>query len=188
MVKFIEKTCWGNNYSTGRALGSRVQPRLKINEQKQAHRRSVATSLTMPRPTPRGCSVGESERLFPPQKFQDTTPGPCGYIVPSSLISGRAKRFGKPEELDVFNTKHLGDTPGPDSYFLEENEVYTASFTSKGHTFGRSPKVLFNEVIDPAHLVGFYEVTNSIHLSKTKNVAAFDGGKKDIYEQVAASH
>ena len=47
----------------------------------------------------------ESERLFPKTEFHNAAPGPGGYIVPSNLINGTAKRFGKPEVVDIFDTK-----------------------------------------------------------------------------------
>ena len=99
----------------------------------------------------------ESERLFTNDKFRDITPGPGDYILPSNLISGRAKRFGKPQAIDIFNSKQTEYVPGPDTYFVNEIEVPTKSVQSDGFTFNRSPRVMFNEVRDKSHLVGFAE-------------------------------
>lgn len=99
----------------------------------------------------------ESERLFKDDKFREVTPGPGDYIIPSSLISGRAKRFGKPQAIDLFNIKQTEFVPAPDTYFVNEIELPNKSVHSDGFTFSRSPRVMFNEIRDKSHLVGFAE-------------------------------
>lgn len=118
-----------------------------------------------------GCSsVIESERLFPRETFQDTTPGPCAYIIPSTLISGKAKRFGKPQVIDIFNIKQKEYIPGPDAYFIGENEKFHSSLNnSEGFTFTRAPKILFNEVKTSTQKVEYVE--NPFREEKNKTIS-----------------
>ena len=45
--------------------------------------------------------------------------------------------------------------PAPNTYFQGETEKYSSSILSKGFTFHRSPRVMFNEVTDESHLVAY---------------------------------
>lgn len=105
------------------------------------------------------------------------------------MISGRAKRFGKPEEVDVFNTKATEFVPAPDTYFQGESGKYSATYISKGFTFNRSPRVMFNEVTDKSHLVGF--ASSPFNTSINKSVSAgydftkrFDDSKQKEFENI----
>ncbi|CAI2387432.1 unnamed protein product [Moneuplotes crassus] len=105
---------------------------------------TVNSNLTGRR-TPSVTLHNRTGRLFQDNNHRDSTPGPCGYLIPSDLISGKAQRFGKPENYDVFQTKHKEFVPGPDSYFAGVNEKFSTTFHSEGFTFPRSERKMFND-------------------------------------------
>ncbi|CAI2387735.1 unnamed protein product [Moneuplotes crassus] len=84
-------------------------------------------------------------RFYQDTSHRDNTPGPCGYFIPSDLISGKAQRFGKPEVFDLFQTKQKDFIPAPDSYFNGGNEKFSSHFHSEGFTFPRSERKMFNQ-------------------------------------------